>query len=107
MSDSTVTVLIRFEAQTGKGEMARRALGDLISTVLEKESDCLSIRLHQGLDDPDRLFNIERWTSREAYEGPHMQTPHLQAFIEDSREFLTGPPEITFWREADSGGDPA
>ena len=100
MTDDAVTVLIQFQARPGMGEIARRALADLVSTVLDEESDCLSIELHQGLDDPDRLFNIERWTSREAYEGPHMQTPHLQSFIEASGEFLVGPPEITFWRSA-------
>lgn len=103
MSDDTVTVLIQFEARPGMGDTARRALADLVSTVLERESDCHSIEIHQGLDDPDQLFNIERWTSREAYEGPHMQTPHLQAFIEASDEFLVGPPEITFWRHVGAG----
>lgn len=99
MSDAPVTVLIRFQARPGKGDVARRALSELVSTVLEKESDCLGIRLHQELDDEDRLFNIERWTSRDAYTGPHMQTPYLQAFMKASEEFLVGPPEITFWRE--------
>lgn len=103
MSDVPVTVLIQFQAQKGMGDTAKEALAELVSTVLERESDCHAIELHQGMDDPDRLFNIERWTSREAYEGPHMQTAHLQAFMEASKEFLVGPPQITFWHSASAG----
>jgi quinol monooxygenase YgiN len=39
---------------------------------------------------------IEKWTSRGAYEGPHMQTPHMQAFIEKSAGLFAGPPVISF-----------
>lgn len=102
MSDVPVTVLIQFQAREGMGDTAKEALVELVSTVLERESDCHSIELHQEMDDPDRLFNIERWTSREAYEGPHMQTAHLQAFIEASKEFLVGPPQITYWHRPDA-----
>lgn len=102
MNESHVTVLIEFHAKPDEGERARRELSDLISTVVEKEPDCLGIRLHQDAEDEDRLMNVEQWTSQEAYTGPHMETPHLRAFIERSEAFLVGPPEITFWREVAS-----
>ena len=102
MTEPHVTVLIEFQAQAGKGERARRELADLISTVVEKEPDCLGIWLHQDAEDEDRLMNVEHWTSQEAYTGPHMETAHLRAFIERSEAFLVGPPEITFWREVTS-----
>ena len=35
--------------------------------------------------------------SREAYEGPHMQGKHMQAFIEGPAQYFAGPPHITFY----------
>lgn len=106
MSADAVTVVITYQAQSGMAETARRELAALIATVVAKEPDCRGIRLHQRTDDPHRLLLIEEWTSEEAFSGPHMQTPHLQAFIERGREFLAGPPEIRFWREAASTQPP-
>ena len=41
---------------------------------------------------------MEQWADEASYTGPHMQTPHIQAFMARAREFIAGPPEITFWR---------
>lgn len=100
MSDRPVTVLIQFQTRPEKADIARRELSELISTVLAKEPDCLGIRLHRNVEDEGRILNIEEWTSREAYLGPHMETPYIRAFMEKSSEFLMGPPDITFWEEA-------
>jgi quinol monooxygenase YgiN len=42
---------------------------------------------------------VERWTSREMFLGPHMNQPHIRSFIQSASAFLTGPPDITFWRQ--------
>lgn len=103
MTGRPIIVLIKVHARKGKGEVARRAFEKLIATVKLEEKDCLAIRLHQSLDDPELLMLHEQWTSRSAYEGLHMKTRHMQAFVETAMQFLVGPPEISFWDEVDLG----
>jgi len=99
MPAAPVTVVIHYRAQSGKGAAARALLAPLIRTVLAREPDCLGITTLQDAADDTRLMLYERWTSQEAYTGPHMQTPHLQAFIREAAGVFAGPPEISFWRE--------
>jgi quinol monooxygenase YgiN len=98
MSKDEVTVVIRYEAKPGKADEAVRELTALINTVVKEEPACRGIWLHQDTGTPERLLLVEHWTSQEAYTGPHMQAPHLTAFVGRAFEFLAGPPEITFWR---------
>jgi quinol monooxygenase YgiN len=104
MSTEAVTVVITYQAQPGMAATACRELAMLIATVVREEPACHGIRLHQDCADPHRLLLIEEWTSEAAYTGPHLQTPHLQAFIQRAGAFLAGPPEIRFWREAAAVG---
>jgi quinol monooxygenase YgiN len=98
MSRDDVTVVIRYEAKPGQADTAVRELTGLINTVVKEEPACRGIWLHQDTGTPEKLLLVEHWTSQEAYTGPHMQTPHLTAFVGRAFEFLAGPPEITFWR---------
>lgn len=96
MQSRDVTVLIRMQLlpefiQQGKGD-----LQELAREVRKIEPDCLAIELAQDLDDPTKITMIEKWSSREAYEGPHMQSPHMQAFIENSARYFIGPPDISY-----------
>lgn len=102
MSATPVTVVITYRAQPGKGAAARAALAPLIRTVLAEEPDCLGITTLQGAADDTRFLLYERWTSQAAYTGPHLQTPHIQAFIRDAAAIFAGPPEITFWHDVSS-----
>ena len=95
---SDVTVAIRYEAKAGKAETAVRELTELTNTVVREEPACRGIWLHQETGTPEKLLLVEHWTSQEAYTGPHMQTPHMTAFVGRAFEFLAGPPEITVWR---------
>ncbi len=99
MPPTAVTVLIEYRALPGQAERAIAELERLVATVVTEESDCLGIRLLQDAGEPERLLLDEQWTSREAYLGPHLQTPHLQEFIANARSFFAGPPVIQFWRE--------
>jgi quinol monooxygenase YgiN len=96
MTDGVI-VLIHFQAQSGQAAVARRELQALIAEVVAKEADCRGILLHQDVDDENRFMLYERWTSREAYTGPHVQTPYIQAFMARASGFMVGPPTITFW----------
>ncbi|HET8632605.1 MAG TPA: putative quinol monooxygenase [Gemmatimonadales bacterium] len=98
MSKDDVTVVIRYEAKPGMADTAARELTTLINTVVKEEPACRGIWLHQDTGTPEKLLLVEHWTSQEAYTGPHMQTPHITAFVGRALEFLAGPPEITFWR---------
>jgi quinol monooxygenase YgiN len=69
----------------------------LTRTVAAEEPECLGIEVLQDVDDPTLVTLVERWTSREVYEGPHMQTEHLQSFIARARDNFAGPPDISFW----------
>lgn len=99
----TTTVLITYRAQPGHIKVAKRELARLVATVLAKEPDCGGISMLQDVDDPTRFTLVERWPSREIFLGPHMQQPHIQAFIQTAGAFLAGPPDISFWVDAATG----
>ena len=99
MTAEPSTVVIEYRAQPGKHEVARRRLADLIALVVAREPDCLGIVLSQDPADPTRLLLYERWTDQAIFQGPHMDTPHLQQFRAEAHEFLAGPPQTSFWRE--------
>ncbi|HYD51247.1 MAG TPA: putative quinol monooxygenase [Gemmatimonadaceae bacterium] len=99
MPSDSATIVIAYRALPGQADRAREELATLIDVVVREEPDCQGIHLHQDAADPHRLLLIEYWASADAFTGPHMQTPHLRAFMERSRAFIAGPPEITFWRE--------
>jgi quinol monooxygenase YgiN len=97
MTDAAVTIVIRYRALPAHADRARDELDALLAEVVRQEPDCLGIQLLHDDEAPHRLLLIERWTSREAYFGPHLETPHIRAFIERAPAFLAGPPEITAW----------
>jgi quinol monooxygenase YgiN len=99
INTQSVTVLIACPIVPDKVDLARREFTAIISTVVTNEAACRSIRLQLDIDDPNRLLLIEEWDSKEAFTGPHMQTPHMQAFLQRAKEFLAGTPEFRFGRE--------
>lgn len=92
----TTTVLIACPIQPQKKEEAVREFKSIIEIVVSNEEACHDIRLFQDIDDANRLLLVEHWDSKEAFTGPHMQTPHMQAFLERAKGFLAGPPEFRF-----------
>jgi len=101
MADSPIAVIINYTAQPGQGSRARAELTALVKQVVALEPDCRGIRVYQDPGDDTRILLYELWTSREAFEGPHMQTPHIGAFMAKARDFIAGPPTIEFWRLTD------
>lgn len=91
-----VIVLIEYRALPGRETVARQELARLVAIVLEKEPDCSGIEVLRDQDDGTRIVLYERWSSREAYTGPHMRTPHILDFIARAPDFMAGPPTITF-----------
>lgn len=98
-ADSTV-VLIHYRALPGQEEVATRELAALITTVVAQEPDCSGITMLRDSADASRILLHELWTSKDAYLGPHMKTPHILEFIRRASQFMAGPPEISFWSVA-------
>ncbi|MDQ3040143.1 MAG: antibiotic biosynthesis monooxygenase [Pseudomonadota bacterium] len=92
------TVAITCQIQPGKAELARQEFSDIIKTVMTNEAACHGIDLHLDPENPDRLLLIEYWDSKDAFTGPHMQTPHMQAFLQRAQGFLAGTPDFGYWR---------
>ena len=96
MQSEAVTVLIQMQLLPECIEQGKNDLLDLALEVRRAEPNCLAIELAQDVDDLTKITMIEKWSSREAYEGPHMRSRHMQAFIEKSARYFVGPPKISF-----------
>ena len=96
MQAGNVTVLIRTQLLPDSIEQGKRDLLDLARQVRRVEPDCLAIELAQDMDDPAKITMVEKWSTRAAYEGRHMQSPHMKSFIERSSKYFAGPPDISF-----------
>jgi quinol monooxygenase YgiN len=94
-----VTVVIVSTIKPGEMEIAKRELNTVIKTVIEQESACRGIQVYDDPGNPQRLLIIEKWNSKEIFLGPHMQTPHMIAFMKVAESFLDGKAEFTFWNE--------
>jgi quinol monooxygenase YgiN len=98
-SMGNTVIFVSYRTLPGQIDEALAAIGALIATVQAVEPDCAGITMLQDAGDPTHIRLVERWTSQEIFLGPHMRQPHIQAFIQSASAFLTGPPEITFWRQ--------
>jgi quinol monooxygenase YgiN len=94
-----VTVLITCPIRAGREEQARREFSEIIRVVVRDEDACHGIWLHEDPENLQQLMLIEHWDSKEIFTGAHMQTPHMQAFLERAAEFLAGAPDFRFWHE--------
>jgi quinol monooxygenase YgiN len=93
------TIVIACQIDPSKIEVARREIAAIIATVVAKEPACRGIYLHEDMDNPNRLVLIEYWDSKETFTGPHMQTPHMQAFLQRATRFLANAPEFRYCRQ--------
>lgn len=92
-----IVVLVEYRARPGQEQVAMEQIARLVADVRAREPDCEGIRILQSADDPTRITLVEAWPDRERFLGPHMQQPHIRAFIDAAGGFLQGPPEISFW----------
>lgn len=99
-SGQNTIVLLRFKAQPDKGTQAVSELNNLLNKV-KKEPNFVSIKLHVDPDDNTNILLYEEWEDASYYNGEHMNTAHIKAFMENSRNFLEGPPDISFWKVED------
>ena len=108
MNSGPIAVLVQYRALPERSPTAPEELTHLVSIVVDKEPECLGIRLYQDPKDDTRFLLHERGKDHAYYLGPHGETPRLQASIQRVREFLVGPPQITLWKlryEAQQGSE--
>jgi quinol monooxygenase YgiN len=90
-------VMVKYKSQSEKQNEALSALNSLILEV-KKEPNFVNIKVLVDPEDKTNIMLFEEWSDEVYYKGEHMKTPHLQNFIGDSRNFLVGPPDISFWK---------
>ena len=95
--NNNLTVLVKYKSQPEKQEEVLAALNALILEV-KKEPNFSNIKMLVDQADKTNILLYEEWSDEAYYKGDHMNTKHLQKFINDSRNFLAGPPEISFWK---------
>jgi quinol monooxygenase YgiN len=98
-AQNPVTVVITCAIQPAKLDVARGALQAVIAQVMAQEPACRSIRVHESPEAPHRWLIVEQWASQDDFTGPHMQQPHMQAFMQEAKSFLDGEADFGFWRE--------
>jgi len=95
--EQNIIVLLKFKAQKDQGIHAISELSNLLEKIKE-EPNFVSIKLHIDPNDNTNILLYEEWKDESYYNNEHMSTTHLKEFMVNSRNFLTGPPEITFWK---------
>jgi quinol monooxygenase YgiN len=96
MRRQNVTVLVQLRLRPDCIEQGKADLLDFARIVRKTESDCLAIEIAQDIDDATSITMIEKWSNRAAYEGPHLQTPHMKSFVEQSGQYFDGSARICF-----------
>lgn len=92
-----IIVVVKYKAQPAKESETVSALTDLITDV-KKEPHFVNIKLHVDPKDKTNILLYEEWSDESYFISEHMATEHLQKFIKNSRNFLAGSPEISFWQ---------
>jgi quinol monooxygenase YgiN len=90
-------VMVKYKTQPEKQNEALSALNSLVLEV-KKEPNFVNIKVLVDPEDKTNIMLFEEWSDEAYYKGEHMKTPHLQQFMGDSRNFLAGPPDISFWK---------
>jgi len=89
-------VVLRFKTQPEKGSKTVSELTTLIEKV-KREPNFIGIKLHVDPNNNTNILLYEEWENANYYNTTHMETDHMKEFMVNSRNFLTGPPEISFW----------
>lgn len=93
----SIIVILKYKAQPEKGLKAVAELTSLIEKV-KLEPHFIEIKLHVDPEDNTNILLYEAWGDENYYKTDHMKTSHINEFMANSRNFLTGPPEINFWK---------
>jgi quinol monooxygenase YgiN len=100
---SELILVVSLVAKPEKQEAAEAFLLDLLRPT-HAEEGCLLYALHREVEEPSRIWFVERWASRSLLDA-HLHRAHIQQALAEVSEFFTEGPDIRFC-EAIPGGDP-
>ena len=86
-------VFATITARPGAESFLKNGLLDLIPQV-RAEAACQRYELYESTEQPGRFIMHELWDN-EAGLLAHSQMPHMKAFGERAKDWLTGPAELT------------
>lgn len=97
VSADNLIVIVKYKTLPNKSVNAVTELKKMIEEV-RKEDHFVNLRLHVDQKDNSNILLYEEWDNELYYKNQHLKTKHLKEFIVASQAFLTGPPDITFWK---------
>lgn len=93
-----IIVLVKYKTLPNKNIDALASMERFIEEA-EKEDHFVQIKLHVDKEDNSNILLYEVWNDEQYYKGSHTQTEHMKRFKAESEEFLTGSPEVSYWKE--------
>ncbi len=81
-----LAIVARIRAKKGNGDFLFSELKKLMEPT-RKEDGCYIYDLHKDNEDPDFFVYYEKWES-EAHLDAHMDTPHIKAYIDATKEII-------------------
>lgn len=76
---------------------AMASASDAMIEASRAEEGCVEYRYAFDLQDDNIVAFTEVWTSMSALRA-HLETPHMAAFREATKELVAGRPEMTVWQ---------
>jgi quinol monooxygenase YgiN len=98
---SEIVVVGSFTAKPGKEREAEEAFLALVEPT-HGEEGCILYALHRGVDNPERLAFVERWSSRAALDA-HLGSPHVQGALSRLPELFDGGGDIVIYEALATG----
>ncbi|MGH9840801.1 MAG: putative quinol monooxygenase [Blastocatellia bacterium] len=84
-------LFVKLQAQSGKG----KELGDLLlkgAKLMEKAKGCILYIVNKQAADPDGIYVIEIWESKEDHDNS-LKVPGVRELIQQAMPILAGKPE--------------
>src|SRR4051812_43774144 len=100
---SELILVVSLVAKPEKQKEAEEFLLDLLPPT-HAEEGCLLYALHREVEEPTRIWFVERWASRSLLDA-HLHSAHIQQALAGVSELFSEGPDIRFC-EAIPGGDP-
>src|SRR4051794_21597579 len=101
---SELILIVSLVAKPEVRQEAEDFLVDLLAPT-HAEEGCLLYSLHREVDDPTKIWFVERWASRSLLDA-HLHSEHIQKALAEVGNYFSAGPDIRFC-EAVPGGAPA
>jgi quinol monooxygenase YgiN len=75
-----LTVIARYQVQTGMGDLVATALAKH-ATATRTEPGCIQFVVYRSRTERDQFVLYEQYVDDEAFEA-HRQTPHFRSYVE-------------------------